>query len=263
MPPSRGLILDRNGVVLAENRPAYQIELVREQVGDGKALDATLAQLVDIGLLRREDVGGDPPHRASRTRLRERADQAAAQRRGDGALRRAPLRSSPGVDIHARLSRHYPLKELAVHALGYVERDQRAGPEADRRAEYAGTSLIGKLGVEGAYEARAARHAGLSRDPGQCRGPPGRPPGRLCAAARTQRAGGRRPTWSSAIDIRVQKVAEEALAGKRGAVVALDPHTGDVIALASTPGFDPNDFVRGLSVAATTTRCRTTSTSRC
>ena len=247
IPPSRGLILDRHGVVLADNLPAFNVELIREQVGDIKALDATLAQLVGIGLLRAEEVGS-----IRRTILLHKVYESVPikiQLNEEEMARFAVHRYQfTGVDIHARLARHYPLKEIAVHAIGYVSAINEQDLKQIDSAEYAGTSLIGKLGVEGAYEA-------------QLHGKPGYREILVNAAGRpVERQGDYAPELNTrapiagedlilGLDMKVQRVAEEALAGKRGSVVALDPKTGDIIALASTPGFDPNDFVRGISVA--------------
>src|SRR5271156_3911362 len=119
IPPSRGLILDRHGVVLADNLPAFNVELIREQVGDIKAVDATLAQLVSIGLLRAEEVGS-----IRRTILLHKVYESVPikiQLNEEEMARFAVHRYQfTGVDIHARLARHYPLKEMAVHAIGYV-----------------------------------------------------------------------------------------------------------------------------------------------
>ena len=246
IPPSRGLILDRHGVVLADNQPAFNIELVREQVGDTKALDATLKQLVGIDVLRAEDVAA-----IRRTVLSHKVYESVPvklQLNEEEMARFAVHRYQfSGVDIRPRLARHYPLKEMGVHAIGYVSAINEEDLKRIDSAEYAGTSLIGKLGVEGAYEA-------------QLHGKPGYHEILVNAAGRpVERQGdyapqlnGRSPVAGEdlilGMDARVQKVAEDALVGKRGAVVALDPKTGDVIALASTPGFDPNDFVKGLSV---------------
>lgn len=246
IPPSRGLILDRHGVVLADNQPAFNIELVREQVGDIKALDATLKQLVGIDVLRMEDVAA-----IRRTILSHKVYESVPvklqlneQEMARFAVHRYQF---SGVDIRPRLARHYPLKEMGVHAIGYVSAINEEDLKRIDSAEYAGTSLIGKLGVEGAYEA-------------QLHGKPGFREFLVNAAGRpVERQGDYTPQFSGrspvagedlilGMDARVQKVAEDALVGKRGAVVALDPKTGDVIALASTPGFDPNDFVKGLSV---------------
>jgi penicillin-binding protein 2 len=247
IPPSRGLILDRNGVVLADNLPAFQIELVREQVGDNQALDSALAQLGTIGLLRTEEIPN-----IKRTILLHKAYESVPIKLQlndeEMALFAVHRYQFSGVDIRTRLARHYPLREIAVHAIGYVSAINEQDMKQIDSAEYAGTSLIGKLGVEGAYEQ-------------QLHGKPGFREVLVNAAGRpVEKQGDYAPELTSrppvagedlilGLDIRVQKVAEAALTGKRGSVVALDPRTGDVIVLASTPGFDPNDFVRGLSVA--------------
>ncbi len=247
IPPSRGLILDRHGVVLADNMPAFNIELVREQVGDGKAVDATLAQLVSIGLLRSEDVVN-----IKRTILLHKVYESVPvklQLNEEEMARFAVHRYQfSGVDIRARLARHYPLREMGVHAIGYVSAINEQDLKQIDSAEYAGTSLIGKLGVEGAYEQQLHGKPGFREIEVNAAGRPVDKQGGYASKLNT------RPPVAGedlilGMDVRVQKVAEEALVGKRGSVVALDPKTGDIIALASTPGFDPNDFVRGLSVA--------------
>jgi penicillin-binding protein 2 len=247
IPPSRGLILDRNGLVLADNAPAFNLELVREQVGPMKAVDATLAQLVGIGVLRAEEVNAI--HRTIQSHKVYESVPIKLQMDEEEMARFAVHRFQfSGVDIHPRLARHYPLKEVGVHAIGYVSAINDEDLKSIDSAEYAGTSLIGKLGVERAYEA-------------ELHGKPGFREILVNAAGRpVDRVGDYAPQLKSrppiagddlvlGMDLRVQKVAEEALAGKRGSVVALDPRTGDIIALVSTPGFDPNDFVKGLSVA--------------
>jgi penicillin-binding protein 2 len=247
IPPSRGLILDRHGVVLADNLPAFQIELVREQVGDTKSVDATLAQLVGIGLLRQEEI---PAIR--RTILLHKVYESIPVKlqltEEEMALFAVHRYQFSGVDIRTRLARHYPLGESAVHAIGYVSAINEQDLKQIDSAEYAGTSLIGKLGVEGAYEQ-------------QLHGKPGFREILVNAAGRPVDKQGdysphldvRPPVAGDdlilGLDIRVQKAAEDALAGKRGSVVAIDPKTGDIIAMASLPGFDPNGFVRGLTVS--------------
>jgi penicillin-binding protein 2 len=247
IPPSRGLILDRHGVVLADNLPAFNVELVREQVGDNKALDATLAQLVSVGLLRVEEVGN-----IRRTILLHKVYESvpiklllSEEEMARFAVHRYQF---SGVDIRARLARHYPLHEMGVHAIGYVSAINEQDLKQIDSAEYAGTSLIGKLGVEGAYEEQLHGKPGFREIEVNAAGRPVDKQGGYASKLAT------RPPVAGedlilGMDVRVQKVAEEALVGKRGSVVALDPKTGDIIALASTPGFDPNDFVRGLSVA--------------
>jgi penicillin-binding protein 2 len=247
IPPSRGLILDRHGVVLADNLPAFNIELVREQVGDNKALDAALAQLVSIGLLRSEEVSN-----IRRTVLLHKVYESVPIKlllNEEEMARFAVHRYQfAGVDIRARLARHYPLREMGVHAIGYVSAINEQDLKQIDSAEYAGTSLIGKLGVEGAYEQQLHGKPGFKEIEVNAAGRPVDKQGGYASELHT------RPPVAGedlilGMDVRVQRVAEEALVGKRGSVVALDPKTGDIIALASTPGFDPNDFVRGLSVA--------------
>ena len=246
IPPSRGLILDRHGVVLADNQPAFNIELMREQVGDLKSVDATLAQLVAIDVLRQEEVAqirrtilSHKVYESVPIKLQMNEEEMArfAIHRFS-SRRRHPSETRPPLSLEG--------DRRARHRL--CQRHQRGGPEAHRQAEYAGTSLIGKLGVEAAYEAQLHGKPGYREILVNAAGRP------VDHRATTRRSSGRRRPWRARIlilgvDFRVQKVAEEALVGKRGSVVALDPKTGDIIALASTPGFDPNDFVKGISVS--------------
>jgi len=247
IPPSRGLILDRNGAVLADNLPAFQIELVREQVGDAKAVDTTLAQLVTIGLLRPEEVGN-----IRRTVMLHKVYESVPIKlqlnEQEMALFAVHRYQFTGVDIRTRLARHYPLGESAVHAIGYVSAINEQDLKAIDSDEYAGTSLIGKLGVEAAYEHQLHGKRGSREILVNAAGRPVDKQGDYAPHldVRPPVAG---DDLILGMDIRVQKVAEDALAGKRGSVVAIDPKTGDVIAMASLPGFDPNGFVRGLSVA--------------
>jgi penicillin-binding protein 2 len=247
IPPSRGLILDRHGVVLADNLPAYQIELVREQVGDTKALDATLSLLATIGLLRNEELAN-----TRRTILLHKVYESVPIKlqlnEEEMALFAVHRFQFSGVDIRTRLARHYPLGETAVHAIGYVSAINEQDMKQIDSDEYAGTSLIGKLGVEAAYEQQLHGKRGSREILVNAAGRPVDKQGEYAPQLNVH------PPVAGedlilGLDVRVQKVAENALAGKRGSVVALDPRTGDVIALASTPGFDPNNFVRGLTIA--------------
>lgn len=245
IPPSRGLILDRHGVVLAENLPAFQIELIREQVGTPQQLDASLARLTTIGLLDPEEVPG-----IKRTILSHHVYESVPvklQLDDEEMARFAVHRYEfTGIDIRTRLSRHYPFGAIAVHALGYVAAISEQDLKHIDTATYAGTTLIGKLGVEGAYESELHGTPGYREVLVNAAGRPVEKQG-----AFTPKLDSRQPVAGAdlilSLDMRVQRAAEEALAGRRGAVIALDPHSGDVIALASTPGFDPNGFARGLS----------------
>ncbi len=247
LPAARGVIYDRNGAVLAENRPAYQLELIREQVGSEKALRATLDQLVRLNLLDREEI----PDLLRTIRSRREFDTVPLRLRlSDEEIARFALRRFEfrGVDIRTRLARHYPNGELAVHALGYVAAIAEQDLQRIDRAAYAGTSLIGKLGVEASYEGplhgqNGAREVLVNAQ--------GRSVDNLSKLVPQLRTTVPRPGTNLvlSLDLDVQKVAEQAILNQRGAIVAIDPRNGDVIALASRPGFDPNFFGRGLTRA--------------
>ena len=244
LPAPRGIIYDRAGVILAENRPAYQLELVREQVPD---LEATLRGLVRIGLLGDDDL--DAARRTVRSRrpfdgvpIRLRLDEEDMAR---FALHRFDF---PGVDIRTRLSRHYPQGDVAVHALGYVGTISEADLARIDREEYAGTSTIGKTGVELAFEDALRGRNGSREIMVNAQGRSVERLGPLQAALRNT-PGRPGADLFLTLDLEVQRVAEQLVRGQRAAVVALDPRNGDVIALVSTPGFDPNGFARGLTRA--------------
>jgi penicillin-binding protein 2 len=245
IPPSRGLIFDRHGVVLAENLPAFQLELVREQVGGIAEIDATLAHLVTIGLIDAEEINS-----LKRTILSHHVYESVPiklQLDDEEMARFAVHRFEfTGVDIRTRLSRHYPFGPMAVHALGYVAAISEQDLKHIDSVAYAGTTLIGKLGVEGAYENLLHGTPGYREVLVNAAGRPVERQG-----AFTPKLNVRQPIAGAdlvlTLDMRVQRAAEEALTGKRGAAIAIDPHTGDVLALASTPGFDPNAFARGLT----------------
>jgi penicillin-binding protein 2 len=245
IPAARGLILDRNGEVIAGNQPAYQLELVPEEVTD---VDKTLASLVQLGLIRAEDVGEiERTIESSRTfdsvpiRLRMSDEDVARF-----AVRRFEF---PGLDIKTRQTRWYPHGDLAVHALGYVGAISEQDLKHIDRAAYAGTSLIGKLGVESTFEGRLHGSNGFRELLVNARGRSVERQGAFLPTnlrTRTPTAG---EDLVLSIDLKVQRVAESGLAGHRGAVVALDPGNGDVIALVSLPGFDPTMFGRGITAA--------------
>ena len=244
IPPPRGLILDRNGVPLALNRPAYQLELTREQTPD---LDDTLARLVELQLLAPEDVA-----RTKRTIMARRTFDAVPiklQVTEDELARFAVRRPDfPGVEIRPRLTRYYPMGGVGVHALGYVGSISEKDQERIDVAKYSGTTLIGKLGVERNYEEALHGETGYQQMLVNAQG------------RRVDRVGINAPQLERkepiagddlllSIDARLQQAAEEALGGQRAAVVAIDPSNGDVLAFVSTPTFDPNGFARGLTVA--------------
>src|SRR5580693_6447736 len=159
IPAARGLILDRGGEVIAGNQPAYQLELVPEEVPD---VDKTLASLVQLGLIRAEDV--DELERTIESSRRFDSVPIRLRMSDEDVARFAVRRFEfPGLDIKTRQTRWYPNGDLAVHALGYVGAISEQDLKHIDRAAYAGTSLIGKLGVESAYEHRCTAPTAFAR----------------------------------------------------------------------------------------------------
>jgi penicillin-binding protein 2 len=244
LPPDRGIVYDREGRVLAENTPAYQLTVTRERVRD---LDATLGLLVSIGLLEPDDF------ERTRQLLRSRRSFEAVPvrlRLTDEEISRYAVNRHrlPGVDLATRVARFYPYGSVGVHALGYVgsisEDDlKRIDPEA-----YFGTAAIGKTGLERSYEDQLHGTGGFREVLVNAEGRRVEAVGDATPELRLQRpvAG---QDLELALDIELQRVAEQAMGEHRGAVIALDPWNGDVLVLASTPTFDPNKFARGISTA--------------
>lgn len=248
LPAQRGLILDRNGQVLAENRPAFQLELVRERVPN---VNDTLKRLIDIGVLNADDL--DDTLRLVKSRRGFESVPIRLRLTDEEIARFAVHRFEfPGVDIATRLTRFYPHGEHAVHALGYVaaisENDVKMLEKENQLSKYAGTTLIGKLGIEASYEEDLHGVDGSRQILVNAAGRSVQQQGQLAPDLQEIKPRAGRDIIT-AIDLPTQLVAEQGLEGRRGAVVAIDPHTGDVVALVSTPGFDPNPFTRGLTRA--------------
>ena len=244
IPAARGLILDRNGEVIAGNQPAYQLELVPEEVPD---LNKTLNGLVALGLVPREDL--DDVMRSIRSRRAFDSVPVRLRLSEEDIARFAVRRFMfPGVDIKTRQTRSYPNNDLAVHALGYVAAISEQDFQRIDRAAYSGTSLIGKLGVESAYEPQLHGTNGFREVLVNAQGRSVARQGALTPNLRVKSPKSGEDLLLT-IDMPAQRVAEEALVDKRGAVVAIDPQNGDVITLVSRPGFDPNLFGRGLTRA--------------
>lgn len=237
LPPKRGLIFDRNGVLLADNRPTYILSVVRERVAD---LDATLDELQ--GLLPvsdsdlenfRKKLKRSRPYEAVPLRFRLTEEERARL-----AVNRYRL---PGVVVEAQLVRYYPHGELFAHALGYVSRiNEQEVLELDE-TNYRGTLHVGKVGVEKYYEDILHGTVGYQNVESNAHGRV------LRVLERYAPTPGKDLTLF--LDSRVQRAATEALGDRRGAVVAIDPLTGGVLALVSKPGFDTNLFVNGISIA--------------
>jgi penicillin-binding protein 2 len=243
LPPPRGLIYDRNGVALALNRPAYQLEVIREQTPD---VEDTLRRLVALDLLPLDDL--ERTRRAIDARRTFDAVPIRLQLSEEELARFAVNRPYfPGVEVRPRLTRYYPDVGSAVHALGYVGAISEKDQASIDVANYAGTTLIGKLGVERAFENELHGETGYQQ---MLVNAQGRLVERVGVSApdlvRREPIAGN--DLYLAIDERVQETAEEALAGHRAAVVAIDPRNGDVVAYVSTPMFDPNGFARGLTI---------------
>ena len=238
--PNRGLILDRNGVVLATNYSAYTLEITPSRAG---VLDDTideLAKVVDI-----------------QTRDRRRFKRLMEESRNFESL---PIRTRltdvevarftaqryrfPGVDIKARLFRNYPLGDVASHAIGYIGRINQAEKnriqDSDEEGNYRGTEYIGKLGIEQSYEAALHGTTGVEQMETSAGG---RAVRKLSSRAATPG-----DSVMLSIDIKLQKLVEELYGSRRGALVAIDPRNGEILALVSMPTFDPNLFVEGIDV---------------
>ncbi|NIR58203.1 MAG: penicillin-binding protein 2, partial [Gammaproteobacteria bacterium] len=234
LPPARGLIFDRHGRVLAENLPAYRLEITPEQIEDLDATLAALGELIDVT---------DADRRRFATELkRKRPFQGVPLRlhlSPDEVARFSVNRHRfPGVDIEAHLRRHYPMGALLAHAVGYVGRISEAELSRIDAARYSGTSHIGKVGIEAYYEERLHGDVGYQQVETNAQGRV------LRVLERDSPTPGR--NLHLTLDAHLQRVARGALGEQRGAVVALDPSDGAVLALVSTPSFDPNAFVNGI-----------------
>jgi len=239
LPPNRGLIYDRNGTLLAENRPTYNLTLVRERVDD---LDDTLALIVDLLELPEEEIEAFQV----RSRQRQRPFQPALLMSDLSEEQIARLAVNrhllPGVEVEAQLLRYYPDAEVMAHALGYVGRINAEELQDLDPGRYAGTHFIGKTGVERFYETELHGEAGLRKVETNARGRV------LRELGRTDPVPGANLTLT--LDRSLQMLAYELLDGRRGSIVAIVPNTGEILAMVSTPGFDSNQFVTGIDVAS-------------
>ncbi len=236
--PNRGLILDRNGVVLADNYSAYTLEITPSKVGDLEATISELSQVIDV----------QPRDRKRFKRLMEEGKSFESlpirSRLTDEEVARftAQRFRFPGVDVKARLFRNYPLGETASHLIGYIGRINQAEKltidDTEDAANYRGTEYIGKLGVEQSYETELHGSTGFEEIETTAGG----------RAVRRLQSNPATPgnTLTLAIDIRLQALVEELFGDRRGALVAIDPRNGEILAFVSKPNFDPNLFVDGI-----------------
>jgi penicillin-binding protein 2 len=239
--PNRGLIVDRNGIVLANNYSAYTLEITPSKLD--RPLDQVIDQLAEV-------VSIEPTDRKRFRKLLEDSKSFESlpirSKLSDEEVARftAQRFRFPGVELKARLFRHYPYGELASHVLGYIGRINQKEAEAledepdDVQANYKGTDYIGKLGIEESYERQLHGTTGFQEMETTAAG----------RAVRQLKSRAPIPgdTVKLSIDIKLQHLVEQLYGDRRGALVAIDPRNGEVLAFVSKPTFDPNLFVDGI-----------------
>jgi penicillin-binding protein 2 len=238
VPPPRGLIFDRNGVLLAENISGFTVEIKPEQVHNLEETIEEIARLIEIR---------DKDRKRFKRLLEEAKNYDSIPLKvklTDDEVAKITINRFrlPGVEIKARLFRNYPLGETASHVLGYIGRisvEDKAKLEAnDQESEYAGSTHIGKVGVELSYEKRLHGQTGFDEV-------------EVSAAGRTVRSLSKTlpvpgDNLVLSIDVKLQKLVEQWFGDRRGALVAIEPESGDILAFVSKPTFDPNLFVDGV-----------------
>ncbi|MDI1277028.1 penicillin-binding protein 2 [Methylobacter sp.] len=233
--PTRGIIYDRHGKVLADNTQSFSLELIPEQIAD---LDDTLLRLQK--LLNISDEKIDQYQKQRKRQKRFVSTPLLISMTDEELAKFAVVRPYfPGVDIQARLVRHYPYAELASHVVGYVGRINEAEMKSLPIAEYRGSTHVGKIGIENTYEAELHGKTGYAEIETNVQ----------ARAINTVNSVPPTPGENLylTLDIDLQKTAYDALDGFNGAVVAIDIKTGGVLVFASRPGFDPNPFVIGIA----------------
>jgi penicillin-binding protein 2 len=237
--PNRGVITDRNGVILARNYSAFTLEITPSQVDSLETTIDGLAEVIDIQPKDRKrfkrlmDEAKNFESIPIRTRLSDTEVAAFAAQRY----------RFPGVEVKARLFRQYPQGTIASHAIGYIgritERDQKWIEDVEQTANYKGTDHIGKIGLEQHYEFELHGQTGYEEV-------------EIDAGGRALRSLKRIPPVSGnnlqlTLDARLQEITEQAFGDRKGALVAIEPSTGGILALVSNPTFDPNLFVDGIT----------------
>lgn len=239
IPPSRGLIYDRNGVIIADNRPSFSLTLTRERAGDWPRVLDEVVSVLELGpeeraLFEKRVRQGRRPFEPVPVLFELSEEQIARI-----AINQFRL---PGVEVVAQLVRHYPLGDHFAHSVGYVGRINDKELKKLDPVAYSGTHHIGKTGIERFYEDELHGQVGYEEVETNARGRV------LRVLKRTDPTPGKDIILS--LDVRLQEAAENALAGRRGAVVAIQPQTGEVLAMVSQPSFDPNPFVTGIGFKA-------------
>ncbi len=238
LPPIRGLIYDRNGELIADNIPSYNLVITQERVDDLDATLTALQQLVDLS---------DAEVVAFRNRMKRRQRPFESVpvlfKLSPEEIARVSVNrySMPGVEIEAKLVRHYPRGALMAHAVGSVRRINEGDARRLDAVAYSGTDHIGKIGIERFYEPALLGKVGYQRVETDARGKV------MKVIDATLPIPGEDLTLS--LDSSLQQAASDALGDRRGAIVAIDPATGGILALVSKPSYDPNLFVTGIDHA--------------
>lgn len=241
VPPTRGLIYDRNGILLADNRPSYTLSIVKERTPDLERTLDRVAELITV-----EDTDRSAFYKGLQQRRRPLEGVPLRYRLTEEEIATIAVNEYrlEGVEVEATLVRYYPYGELFTHTLGYVGRindRELSGFDEDTDRRYSGTHSIGKMGVEKQYESVLLGEVGSQHVEANAHGRV------LRVLERVDPVPGE--DLYLHLDIKLQIAAAQALAGTRGAVVAMDVATGGVLALVSTPSFDANLFVTGISYA--------------
>ena len=239
LPPTRGLIYDRNGVIIADNRPSFSLTVTRERAGDWQAVLDSIVEVLELGeeertLFERRVRQGRRPFEPVPVMFELSEEQIARI-----AVNQFRL---PGVDVAAQLVRHYPQGAHFAHSVGYVGRINEQELKRLDAVNYSGTHHIGKTGAEKFYEDVLHGQVGYEEVETNARGRV------LRVLKRTDPKAGRDIVLH--LDLDLQEAAEEALGGRRGAVIAIEPASGGVLAMVSQPSFDPNPFVTGIGFKA-------------
>ena len=233
--PTRGLIFDRNGVLLAQNLPSFSLEIIPEHV---KNLDETLNKLKQLVAITEDDLS---EFKSNLQKKRRFEGILLRSRLSDEEVARVSVQENqlPGVIINAQLSRHYPQGKLASHAVGYVSRINELELKSLDASNYSATTHIGKVGIERTYEDLLHGKVGFQHVETNAQGRV------LRVLERKLPISGKNLYLN--MDAKVQAIAEASLAENNGALVAIDPRNGAVLAIASMPIYDPNLFVHGIS----------------
>lgn len=239
LPPTRGMIFDRNGVMIADNRASFSLTLSRERAGDWEKVLDSIIEIFELDsdsreLFEKRIRQGRRPFEPVPVMFELTEEQIARV-----AVNQFRL---PGVEVAATLVRYYPQKEHFAHSVGYVGRINEAEIKKLDSVNYSGTHHIGKTGIERFYEEQLHGQVGYEEVETNARGRV------LRVLNRVEPVSGHDIYLT--LDSKLQEAAEIALDGRRGAIVALDPNNGEVLAMVSQPSFDPNPFVTGISFKA-------------